>query len=60
MNCPANAISVESGVGCAYAIVYSALKNSPSVVCGDELCNSEGATGSCGTKKSAGCCGSAQ
>jgi NAD-dependent dihydropyrimidine dehydrogenase PreA subunit len=32
-NCPAEAIDVRSGVGCAYAIVSSALRGNKSPVC---------------------------
>ncbi len=34
LNCPANAIKVESGVGCAYAMIASALRGQKEVTCG--------------------------
>jgi len=34
VNCPAGAISVESGVGCAAAMMYSALFRRGEVTCG--------------------------
>ncbi len=33
-NCPAGAIQVESGVGCAAAMIYAALTGRPEAVCG--------------------------
>ncbi|MBD3286168.1 4Fe-4S ferredoxin, partial [candidate division WOR-3 bacterium] len=33
-NCPANAISVDSGVGCAAAMIISALKGKKEPTCG--------------------------
>ena len=35
-NCPTNAISVESGVGCASAMIRAALTGSKVVTCGDD------------------------
>jgi ferredoxin len=37
-NCPVSAISVESGVGCAYAMIYAALTGSKEITCGGEGC----------------------
>jgi NAD-dependent dihydropyrimidine dehydrogenase PreA subunit len=34
LNCPSDAITVESGVGCAYAMIISALKGKKEVECG--------------------------
>jgi ferredoxin len=39
MNCPVRAIEVDSGVGCAYAMIKAALKGSKEVTCGDDCCN---------------------
>ena len=38
MNCPVDAISVESGVGCAYAMIKAALLRKKEVTCGDGDC----------------------
>ncbi|NIA03323.1 MAG: 4Fe-4S dicluster domain-containing protein [Nitrospirae bacterium] len=40
LNCPTGAISVDSGVGCAYAMIMAALKGSDEVSCGcdDDPC----------------------
>jgi len=37
-NCPAGAIEVDSGVGCAAAMIKAALKGSKEVTCGDDCC----------------------
>ncbi len=34
-NCPFGAVSVRPGVGCAYAIIWSALRGRPAPSCGD-------------------------
>ena len=34
LNCPTGAITVESGVGCAYAMMWSALTGKEEVTCG--------------------------
>ena len=34
LNCPVGAIAVESGVGCAAAMIYSALTRKKEVTCG--------------------------
>ena len=34
LNCPADAIEVESGVGCAYALMWQALKGKKDSECG--------------------------
>ncbi len=34
LNCPAGAIIVDSGVGCAAAMIYAALTGKPEVTCG--------------------------
>ncbi|MCE5296301.1 MAG: ferredoxin family protein [Euryarchaeota archaeon] len=38
VNCPVNAIKVESGVGCANAMIKSALLGRKEVICGDDCC----------------------
>lgn len=40
-NCPAGAITVESGVGCAYAMIYAALTGRKEVACGRQGCCSD-------------------
>ena len=37
-NCPTGAITVESGVGCAYAMIYAALTGRKEVTCGEDGC----------------------
>ncbi len=36
LNCPPSAIKVDSGVGCAAAMILAALKGKKQVTCGDE------------------------
>jgi len=36
MNCPTGAIIVDSGVGCATAMIYAALKGLDEPICGDD------------------------
>ncbi|MDF1558086.1 MAG: mercury methylation ferredoxin HgcB [ANME-2 cluster archaeon] len=40
LNCPTGAIVVDSGVGCAYAMMWSAIKGQEEVTCGcgDDYC----------------------
>ena len=38
MNCPTGAIKVESGVGCASAMISAALHGRDEVTCGPECC----------------------
>lgn len=38
LNCPARAILVDSGVGCAAAMIVSALKGRKEVACGPDCC----------------------
>ena len=38
MNCPAEAIKVDSGVGCAAAMIMAALKGKDDEECGEECC----------------------
>jgi Fe-S-cluster-containing hydrogenase component 2 len=38
LNCPVNAIAVESGVGCAAAMIRAALSGKKEVTCGDGGC----------------------
>jgi NAD-dependent dihydropyrimidine dehydrogenase PreA subunit len=35
LNCPAGAIQVQSGVGCASAMIWAALTRRPEATCGD-------------------------
>jgi ferredoxin len=37
-NCPAGAISVDAGVGCASAMIKAALTGSKETSCGPECC----------------------
>jgi len=39
LNCPANAIQVDSGVGCAMAMIKAALKGNKEVTCGEDCCD---------------------
>jgi NAD-dependent dihydropyrimidine dehydrogenase PreA subunit len=38
LNCPSGAIAVDSGVGCAAAMIKAALRGKDEVVCGEECC----------------------
>lgn len=38
LNCPTGAIRVENGVGCAYAMMWSAITGKKEVTCGDGGC----------------------
>lgn len=38
LNCPTGAISVDSGVGCASAMIKAALTGSKEVTCGPDCC----------------------
>ncbi len=38
INCPSGAIAVDSGVGCAAAMIMAALRGKDEVVCGEECC----------------------
>ncbi len=38
MNCPSGAIEVDSGVGCAAAMIMAALKGRDDAVCGEDCC----------------------
>ena len=38
LNCPVNAIKVNSGVGCAFAMMWSAITGSSEVSCGSGSC----------------------
>ena len=45
LNCPTGAITVDSGVGCATAMIYAALRGQKEVTCGDSAqpsCSSGG------------------
>jgi len=37
LNCPTGAITVDSGVGCAAAMIYAALTGRKEVTCGDAV-----------------------
>jgi len=52
LNCPAGAILVESGVGCAYAMIAAALTGRKDVSCGGPA-----GPACCGSAKSGACCG---
>jgi len=39
LNCPTGAITVQSGVGCASAMIYAALRGQKEVGCSDETCS---------------------
>jgi len=36
INCPSGAIAVDSGVGCAAAMIMAALRGKDEVVCGED------------------------
>jgi NAD-dependent dihydropyrimidine dehydrogenase PreA subunit len=38
LNCPTNAIRVDSGVGCAYAMMWAAARGQKDVTCGGSAC----------------------
>lgn len=38
LNCPVNAIKVDSGVGCAFAMMWSAITGSDEISCGSGSC----------------------
>ncbi len=38
LNCPEQAIEVDSGVGCASAMIMAALKGKDEVECGEDCC----------------------
>jgi len=44
-NCPVDAIAVDSGVGCAAAMIAAALKGRDKVICGpdDDCCDTDSA-----------------
>jgi NAD-dependent dihydropyrimidine dehydrogenase PreA subunit len=46
VNCPSHAIWVDSGVGCASAMIYAALRGREEVTCGGDSC--EGGSACCG------------
>jgi NAD-dependent dihydropyrimidine dehydrogenase PreA subunit len=39
VNCPSRAIQVDSGVGCAMAMIKAALTGSKEISCGDNCCD---------------------
>lgn len=38
LNCPVDAIKVDSGVGCAFAMMWSAITGSDEITCGSGSC----------------------
>jgi len=40
-NCPSGAIRVDSGVGCATAMIHAALRGSQEVTCGPDCCGAK-------------------
>jgi NAD-dependent dihydropyrimidine dehydrogenase PreA subunit len=46
VNCPSHAIFVDSGVGCASAMIYAALRGEKEATCGGDSCG--GGSGCCG------------
>lgn len=42
LNCPVDAIKVDSGVGCAYAMMWSAITGSDEITCGSGACCNPG------------------
>jgi hypothetical protein len=60
LNCPTGALKVDSGVGCAYAIIWSALTGRDDLsCCGDRAPSSRGGDAEAAQEQSrpAGCCG---
>lgn len=56
LNCPVNAISVESGAGCAYGLMMAAITGNPGCECGGNNANfSSGEKDTDNCKES--CCG---
>ncbi len=41
LNCPTGAIKVDSGVGCAYAMMLAAVRGQKDVTCGSTCCDSK-------------------
>jgi NAD-dependent dihydropyrimidine dehydrogenase PreA subunit len=41
VNCPTGAITVDSGVGCAAAMIWAALRGKKEVTCGSDTCCGE-------------------
>lgn len=46
VNCPSHAIFVDSGVGCATAMIYAALRGEKEATCGGDSCG--GGSACCG------------
>ena len=59
LNCPSGAIAVDSGVGCAAAMIRAALTGRKEVTCGEveSCCGSEPAS-SCNCEAEPSCCAS--
>jgi NAD-dependent dihydropyrimidine dehydrogenase PreA subunit len=66
LNCPTGAIAVESGVGCAAAMIRAALTGSREVTyggegesscCGESTCSAESEPSCCGEDEPSCCCG---
>ena len=51
INCPSGAIQVDSGVGCAIAMIRAALRGSQDVTCGPDCCGIELPSAIEGTKR---------
>jgi NAD-dependent dihydropyrimidine dehydrogenase PreA subunit len=51
LNCPSGAIQVDSGVGCAIAMIRAALRGSREVTCGPDCCGVESPAGAAGLKR---------
>jgi ferredoxin len=62
LNCPAGALKVDAGVGCAAAIIYSWITGKePTCGCETDSDDADGANGAngvngAGAKKTGGCC----
>lgn len=41
LNCPTNAITVDSGVGCAAAMIYAALRGKKDLTCSTSSCSAD-------------------
>jgi NAD-dependent dihydropyrimidine dehydrogenase PreA subunit len=44
LNCPVDAIAVDSGVGCASAMIRAALRGTKEATCGDDCCGGDDET----------------
>jgi NAD-dependent dihydropyrimidine dehydrogenase PreA subunit len=58
-NCPTGAVTVESGVGCASAMIYAALTGKAEPTCGGEFspcCGGEAESSCCSDDSDLSCC----